>query len=294
MHNDLQEFLHAIQQALGPVDFAPVGDGHIHRFHVSGDRSGTTNGWYALHAGKIAYGTFGSWKTGATFNWSSRKPKNFSEATQIARDLDLARQQREAEKLQLQSAAGKLATLLWENSEHANPSHPYLRRKGVGASYLREIGNVLLVPLYYDGELVNLQRIHSDGTKRFLRGGRVGGCHALLGLPEPGQTLYLCEGFATGASIHEATGHAVACAMNANNLLAAGDQLRRLYPDSPIVIAGDDDRKTEAKGRGNPGRTAAFRAASALGCAVTLPQFPPGAPLELSDFNDLANWRTAQ
>lgn len=294
MHNDLHEFLHAIQQVLGPVDLTPVADGKIRRFHVLGDRPGTTNGWCVLHTSKVVYGTFGSWKSDVSYSWSSRKPKSLLEATQIARDVDIARQQREAEKLQLQSAAIKLGSRLWEASNPANPDHPYLLRKRIAPRYLRELGNILLVPLHYDGELVNLQRIHPDGTKRFLRGGRVGGCHALLGLPEPGQTLYLCEGFATGASIHEATGHAVACAMNANNLLAAGHQLRRLYPDSPLVIAGDDDRKTEAKGRGNPGRTAALRAASALGCAVTLPQFPPGAPLELSDFNDLANWRTAQ
>ena len=39
--------------------------------------------------------------------------------------------------------------------------------------------------------------------------------------------LVICEGFATGASIHEATGHAVAVAFNAGNLQAVAVALRK-------------------------------------------------------------------
>ena len=96
--------------------------------------------------------------------------------------------------------------------------------------------------------------------------------------------------FTSGAAAAKRTGAAVACAMNAGNLLDVGRQLQRHYPSSPLIIAGDDDRQTE----GNPGRTAANKAAAVLGCGVVMPPFPSDAPLALSDFNDLANWRAAQ
>ncbi|MDV7214211.1 toprim domain-containing protein, partial [Azotobacter beijerinckii] len=145
--------------------------------------------------------------------------------------------------------------------------HPYLSRKGVKPHNARQLGSVLLIPLYHAGRLVNLQRIYPDGGKRFLPGARVTGTYSPLGRLEPGQPLYICEGWATGATIHEHNGAAVACAMNAGNLYPAGDYLRRAYPDSPLIIAGDDDRQTE----GNPGRTKANHAAGLLGCGVVFP-----------------------
>jgi putative DNA primase/helicase len=75
--------------------------------------------------------------------------------------------------------------------------------------------------------------------------------------------------------------------MNAGNLLAVGQQLRRIHPNSPLVIAGDDDRQT----KGNPGRPSAERAAKQLGCGVVFPPWSGAEPLSLSDFNDLKNWQ---
>ena len=150
------------------------------------------------------------------------------------------------------------------------------------------------MPLYADGHLCNLQRILPDGTKRFLAGGRVKGAYSPIGTLEQGQKLYICEGWATGATIHTETDAAVACAMTAGNLLDVGRHLQRHYPDHPLIIAGDDDRKTEAAGKGNPGRDAANKAAAVLGCNLVLPPFPANAPLNLSDFNDLASWRNAR
>ncbi|MDT4822672.1 hypothetical protein FQZ97_558790 [compost metagenome] len=78
--------------------------------------------------------------------------------------------------------------------------------------------------------------------------------------------------------------------MNAGNLEPVARALRTKYGELiELVIAGDDDRQTE----GNPGRTAATAAALAVAGLVTFPDWPPGAPPHLSDFNDLANWRAA-
>jgi putative DNA primase/helicase len=287
-------FRDALQASYGPLEWVPVPDGTIHRFHVPGDKAGTLNGWYVLHLDGIASGAFGSWKAGGSHTWSSRKPADPFEADLIARRIEQARRQREAEQHQRQQAAAIEAQRQWDASAPADPRHPYLIAKGCRPHTLRQRGDVLLVPLIRDGALVNLQRIGADGAKRFLSGGRVKGAYSPIGTLEQGQTLYICEGWATGATIHADTGAAVVCAMNAGNLLEVGRQLQRHYPDSPLIIAGDDDRQTEADGKGNPGRTAATQAAAVLGCGLVLPPFPAGAPIQLSDFNDLANWRAAQ
>ena len=119
----------------------------------------------------------------------------------------------------------------------------------------------------------------------------VKGCYSLLGVVTAGQSLYDCEGWATGATIHAEKGAAVACAMNAGNLLHVGQRLQREHCEAVLIVAGDDDRQTEAEGKGNPGRTAAHDAAAACGGLVTFPEWPADAPLTLSDFNDLAAWR---
>ncbi|QQE88541.1 toprim domain-containing protein [Azotobacter chroococcum] len=205
------------------------------------------------------------------------------------------RSQREAAgKLTRQQRAAALAAQQWETAGPANPRHPYLTRKDVEPHGLRQSGDVLLVPLRTAaGELVNLQRIRPDGDKRFLPGGAVLGAFHLLGEVHPGGLLYVCEGWATGATLHEQYegAGAVACAMNAGNLRPVALALRARYGHAvELVIAGDDDRQTE----GNPGRTAANAAALAAWGLVMFPEWPAGAPLELSDFNDLHTWEAAQ
>ncbi|UVE19773.1 toprim domain-containing protein [Pseudomonas sp. LS44] len=271
---------------LGKLDFVPIADGTIRRFHVPDDKAGTLNGWYLLFANGIASGCFGSWKAGSSHTWSSRKPADPLEAQLIAQRIEQARRQREAERHQLQQQAAEKGNRLWRDARRADPDHPYLIAKGCRPHALRQLGDVLLVPLYHAGQLVNLQRIGPDGQKRFLYGGMMKGCYSPLGSIKDGQPWYACEGWATGATIHESTGHPVACAMNAGNLLLVGLKLRHRYPEAVPIFAGDDDRQTE----GNPGRTSAIKAAAALGCGLVLPQWPDDAPLELSDFNDLRQW----
>lgn len=282
-------FRDELQSVFGPLEWMPQADGGIHRFRVPGDRPGSQNGWYVLFADGIASGCFGSWKAGTSHTWSSREPADPLESELIRQRIEQARRQREAEQHQRQQATAEYANCLWRDARRADPDHPYLIAKGCRPYTLRQRGDVLLVPLYHGGELVNLQRIGADGQKRFLSGGRVKGCYSPLGIIAAGQPLYLCEGFATGATLHEETGHSVACAMNAGNLLEVGRHLQRRHPDAVLIFAADDDRQTD----GNPGKTAAITAAAALGCGLILPPWPADAPLHLSDFNDLRQWQEA-
>lgn len=286
----VNHFRESLQRVYGPLDWLPVPDGQLHRFHVPGDRAGSNNGWYILHLGGVAVGIYGSWKAGGSHRWSSRAPADYREAEQLRQRIEQARRQREAEQHQRQQAAAEYAQRVWRDARRADPGHPYLVAKGVRPYALRQRGAVLLVPLIYGGQLVNLQRIKADGSKRFLFGGMVKGCHSPLGLITPGAPLYVCEGWATAATIHAETGAAVAAAMNAGNLLAVGQRLQRQHPDAALIVAGDDDRQTE----GNPGKTAAIKTAATLGCGLVLPPWSGAEPLTLSDFNDLATWRATQ
>nr|WP_237731446.1 toprim domain-containing protein [Lelliottia amnigena] len=104
----------------------------------------------------------------------------------------------------------------------------------------------------------------------------------------PPHDVYVCEGWATGAALLQFWDiQAVVCAMNAGNLKHVALALRERYGSGiRLVIAGDDDRVSQ----GNPGDRAANEAAYLAGCMVISPEWPPGAPVELSDFNDLMIW----
>ncbi len=122
-------------------------------------------------------------------------------------------------------------------------SHPYLTRKrihGHGARLHVRSGK-LLVPLYANPRhLANVQFIAADGEKRFLKGGRKAGCYWWIG-PEVSETVCLAEGFATAASIHQATGHRCYIAFGAGNLPAVAVAVRDLHPGAAIVVCADHD-----------------------------------------------------
>jgi putative DNA primase/helicase len=280
-------FRDALQAAFGPLDWLPEGDGEIHRFHVPGDRPGSQNGFYVLFLDSIASGAFGSWKVGGASTWCSREPADPREAEQVRQRIAKARAQREAQQLKHQKQAAAKARRWWRDARRADPAHPYLLAKGVRPHGLRQRGDELLIPLYANGELVNLQRIGPDGAKRFVYQGRVKASYSPLGIISPGRPLCICEGWATGATLHQDGGYTVAAAMNAGNLKSVAQALRAKYPGVEIIIAGDDDRQTD----GNPGRTFANEAAAAAGALVTFPDWPVDAPANLTDFNDLAAWR---
>ena len=115
----------------------------------------------------------------------------------------------------------------------------------------------------------------------FCYGGRVAGCFFTLA-DKPDGTLVVCEGYATGASIHEATGFAVVCAMNCGNLLAVSKALREKFPQREIIIAADNDQFTD----GNPGVTKAMEAAKTIHAKIAIPQFAD-VSTKPTDFNDL-------
>jgi len=273
------------RSGIAPPD-SVEGDGQLYRFHVEGDRCGSRNGWYCLHADGRAAGAFGSWKTGFRSTWTASglrlteaEREAFGELAQAARTK--ARTERRAKH----EARATEARTVWAAALPANPTHSYLMAKGVQPLNLRQSGTALLVSLLdIYGRLWNVQHIMPDGTKRF-RPGRAGGLYSPIGDLTNPATLLICEGWATGATLHEESGRPVLCAMNAGNLLPVANAARIAWPGADLVICADNDRKTT----GNPGLTAATAAAKAVGARLAVPEFPEGA--SGSDFNDLANLR---
>ena len=221
-----------------------VPDGRIHRFATS-DRRRDDAGWYALHSDGIPAGAYGDWRTGTTRTWHADAPQ-FSPREQAAfrERLEALRQMRGEEKAQRQDEARQRARRLWDSVPAALDDHPYLATKRVRAHGLRVYGRALAIPLADGAGLQSLQFICPGGVKKFLPGGRVGGCWYTIGAP--GETICIAEGFATAATVHEATGFPVVAAFNAGNLPAVARAIRGRHPGARMIICADDDVETQA------------------------------------------------
>jgi putative DNA primase/helicase len=191
--------------------------------------------------------------------------------------------QREAEETANQRSAAAKAAKCWQQATPCT-EHPYLTTKGVKGNGVRiDAAGGLIVPILDTADtLQSLQTISPNGEKRFLPGGKVKSCYHTIGKPKGGR-LIVCEGYATGASIHEATGEAVTVAFNAGNLKEVALALHAKHPALKITIAADDDHLTD----GNPGITKATAAAQAVGGCVAVPDFRVSRPEWATDFNDL-------
>lgn len=147
----------------------------------------------------------------------------------------------------------------------------------------------ILIPLRdLNGELQNLQIIFNDGKKkRFLTHGRKSGYFHVIGTITPGSPLIFCEGYATGASIHAATGWPVVVCFDAGNMPVVA-ALFKSFPNRKL-FAGDNDWETaQQEGKKNTGLIKAQEAAAIGGDAWCVPRFDGFSDATgLSDFNDL-------
>lgn len=259
-----------------------IDDGKLHRFNTSGKRN-DDSGWYVIYPDGVPAGSFGDWRTGFQQNWCAKSEHELTDDELHATHerIKAAQREREIEQARQHTIAKDTAGTRWQAAIPAT-THSYLSAKGVHAHGVRQDGDVLLIPLRgTDGVICSLQTIAPDGSKRFMTGGRVTGCYFCIGKPDG--RLIVCEGFATGASIHECTGQAVAVAFNAGNLEAVARALRAKYPALAITLAADDDHLTA----GNPGLTKAKAAALTVHGAIAVPIFPELRPDKATDFNDL-------
>jgi putative DNA primase/helicase len=263
--------------------------------------SGTRTTWRSLKAGgKVGGGTLVRMAQAA--GWKpADKPRRQTPAERAAAAAAQRKaaehEARETEARHRKAAAE--AAALWDRAQPADGARPapYLQRKGVGPHGVRVLPDgALLIPLRdAAGALWNVQRIAprppAEGEppeKLFTKGARVSGLWHLIGPPPvAGAWLMLAEGYATAATVHEATGRPVAVAFNAGNLQPVAAALRQAFPGVRLAVAGDDDRPTAQRTGRNPGREAAQAVAAACGGPALLPRFPAEAVPDLKDWNDL-------
>jgi len=196
--------------------------------------------------------------------------------------------QARAEITAKQEEAALKARMAWDKATEAGASK-YLAIKGIKAHGVRFAGDSLLVPLVdVNGKHWNNQRIPGNGSKTFLKDGKVSGCFHVLGDASASNWILIAEGYATSATLREATGHPVVAAMHASNLKHAVRAMKKRHPQAKLLICADDDSETKEKTGKNPGVEAAIDTAGDVGAHWCKPE---GLPRGGTDFNDLANAR---
>ncbi|MEA4856548.1 MAG: DUF3987 domain-containing protein [Solidesulfovibrio sp.] len=278
--DEFRAFLESV--ALRPADI--IADGKIHRCGTVGKEQGA-DGSYLLYPDFPLYGRCWNFRTGEEAVWT--KETSVPLSSEARAKIETARKVRQQTEDARAATARNNAQSIWGAARPAPGDHPYFIKKGVkphGNIRIAQDGR-LVVPVFdANGTLLSLQFISAMGEKRFLSGGRVrGGFFQIDGNNGP---LYIAEGYATGATIHAATGEHVLVAFNCGNLLAVAKVVRQIYPNRSIIICAEDDHATAVNTGKNPGIEKATEAAMSISGLLAIPVFQD--PAGKSDFNDLA------
>lgn len=179
------------------------------------------------------------WKCAEACKQRSRAEELAIKAARAEAEKESAQQEKERHTL----AAGE-ARKQWGGATPALANHPYCKRKGIPPIRARQDKNGnLLIPLFdQSGNLASVQTIPPYGkSKWFTTGGKVSGCSLTLKGRDDGRVL-LCEGWATGCSLHKTLGSTVIVAFSAYNLAKVARKLDNELPyGSSIVVCGDVD-----------------------------------------------------
>lgn len=277
------------------VDALEIGTPKPRRVKIEGERE--KKGWYWLHEfplddGRTAIiGSFGAWSCNDN---NAQKVKlrdiRLSDDQTRAMKVRLAEDRKRAEaarKREIERAAWRAAKA-WASkcTPIDSPSAcEYLVKRGIQPHGARmTAGGTLVVPMQdASGQVWGLQFIGpavrkklKDADKQYWPFGMSQtGRFFMIG--KPGGVILICEGFVTGAALHEETGHCTVVAFDANNLRPVAEAIHKRYRTARLLICADDDFAT----RGNPGVMAASAAALVVGGAWVAPRFPDDDPMRV-------------
>lgn len=174
-------------------------------------------------------------------------PPSAEEQARRQAEAAAAREAAQRQQQENHLRVSKTAQRIWRNAAPASLAHPYLAAKGItdpavlGGIRQSEYQGVLnlQIPIYRDGTLYNLQSISPDGGKHFLKDGLKSGGYTVVGdAADTARGIVVAEGFATAASIHQATGKPVVVAFDAGNMVTVSETLAKNLPqDIPVTIA---------------------------------------------------------
>lgn len=256
--------------------FGPTDD--VVRVDTMDDKRGKRSGWYCIHeeAG-LLYGVLGNWKTGEQTKFYGRDERQID--VELLATMRIKQQIREREAAEIKRKNAAEAAEMIRFLQKCPDDHPYLVRKRIKPNGTLVMGSDLLLPIYdMDGNVISTQTIAPDGEKTFRTGCSAKGMY-VIGAQTP--CVVVCEGFATGAAIHEATGMRVYVVFSAGNLPALIEGISALEAKNgaQVVIAADNDLS-------GTGKREAEKAAEKIGGAQVIMPAEVGA-----DWNDIATRR---
>lgn len=267
---------HQVADAMQAAGLTPphpiIFDGRLHRFR-SGTKGqgghGDRSGWYVLYSDGVPAGKFGCWRSGAEVNWRADIGRQISPVEEMAhaRRLAEAKAARDAELAKSREVAASTVDYIWAKATPASAEHPYLLRKGVQPHGARITGDGrLIVPLYgSDGNLSSLQYISHDGGKLYHAGGSTTGKYWQVGVTDDPGPIYIAEGFATAATIHEVMERPCIVAYSASNLVPVTGEIReRFGATQEIIVVADNDAS-------GTGQKYADQASAKYGARVVMP-----------------------
>ncbi|WP_369781827.1 VapE domain-containing protein [Pseudomonas sp. WC2401] len=284
----------------------PLTFGKLTRCKTTQDKGKEKNGWYVIHEHRteknetLIFGSFGDWRSGD----SNKIKVKAGRMSQEERDVMRARQEegkRRAAEIAANAArrAANRASGLFKRMPEKGRS-AYLDRKqivGMGVRYAPRSGAVLVPMSNVRDEIIGLQVIYPEKQadtgrdKSYWPYGmsKVGAFHLIGPHPEPGEPVLVCEGYATGASLHMATSLTVAIAFDAGNLSVVAKAMRERFPGRALIVCRDDDWKTKSPNGEpwNPGEEKGSNAALIVGGQVVGPVFSGEREIKWTDFNDL-------
>ena len=286
------EFAQVLENAGLVIQGLPQMDGAIHRVATRDDKKGAKSGAYRAYLDGRPAGWYRDYRSAddSPTNWVFSGGEQHDPLARLHLRA-FAQQQRDDNARKLQQQYNKQAGYArsYINGLPQATAHEYLTRKGIRAAPGVRLNNKneLVIPFSNGrGEIRSYQRIPVTGGKdaRILKDSEKTGNWFTFGTPENGRPLLFAEGYATAASLHEATGLPVLMTVDAGNMIAVAENARQIWTDSPFVFCADNDHQREI----NKGVFSATKAAEVTNGEVIIPAFTEAEKAQgLTDFNDL-------
>ena len=293
--------INSIEIEMGNEGFYPthvVPDGKLYRFKRNESDKGKS-AWMVCYqnnstnGGEVFYvATWGDWhEPDNVYKYCSLTTQSSVDKKHIDELIRKAERARIKEQEAVYLECSLKSQEIWPTLSQAEFT-AYLEKKMVSHCGARTKDNILYVPVRdISGKIWGMQKIFANGMKLFMPGTKKkGNFHVIQGKKklEDSEIIYVCEGFATGASINQATDETVIVSFDSGNLEPVSKLIRQAVPNARFVICGDDDRTTRRKDGApwNPGREAAEKAALAVMGKAVFPVFK-SSDEKSTDFNDL-------